>query len=70
METAIRERIDDLFETRTFYYLHNFERAKEEALQIQPSADLEQERRALLVRISIAQGNYEEVCKSILKSGL
>ncbi|GJD07263.1 RNA polymerase II transcription factor B subunit 2 [Galdieria sulphuraria] len=60
-----REKIDDLFETRTFFYLHNFERAKEEALQVQPGPELAQEKQALLARIEIAQGNYDEAIQSL-----
>ncbi|GJQ11110.1 hypothetical protein GpartN1_g2901.t1 [Galdieria partita] len=65
METTIGEKIDDLFETRTFFYLHNFERAKEEALQVQPGPELVKEKQALLARIEIARGNYDEAIQSL-----
>ncbi|KAK4522304.1 hypothetical protein GAYE_HPESCF16G0184 [Galdieria yellowstonensis] len=62
---TIGEKIDELFETRTFFYLHNFERAKEEALQVEPSSPLlAQEKRVLLARINVALGNYEEVIQN------
>eukprot|EP00871_Galdieria_phlegrea_P001310 jgi/Galph1/217/GphlegSOOS_G4919.1 len=64
-EKSLVEKVDELFEARTFFYLQNFPRAKEEALSSEPSsAELVLEKQVLLGRIDIAQGNYDEVIDS------